>query len=107
MFFSISLGKSVENDKQKYMENTQVVMSVKDILENRFAATVSLEVLELDDEGKYMVIEKRDLYQGSGKLATMLQQDVPHNAVHTHTTKDISDDQPAEGREMSNVILCS
>ena len=38
-------------------------MKVMDILQNRFAAAASLEVLELDDDGKYMVIERRDLYQ--------------------------------------------
>ena len=45
------------------------------------------------------------VYQGSGKMATMIQLHMSHDAVHTHMTKDIDHDQPAKGRETSNVIL--
>ena len=71
-------------------------MKVMDILQNRFAAAASLEDLEFDDEGKYMVIEKRDLYQGNGKMATMLQLEMPHDAVQSHNIKDADDDEPEE-----------
>ena len=38
-------------------------------------------------------------------MPTMLQLDMPHDAVHTCMTEDIDDDHPAEGRETSIVIL--
>ena len=68
----------------------------------QFAGTPSLKVLELDEEHG---CRQRDLYQGTGKMATMLQLEMPDDAVHTCTTKDINDDQPAKGRETSNMIL--
>ena len=68
----------------------------------RFA---SLQVLELGEVGKCIVTEKKDFYQGTGKVANMLQLDLPHDSTATTTADDIDDDQPAEGREMLNVIL--
>ena len=99
--------RNISRDQQayKYIESTHVVMRMKDIIKNRFTTAASLEILELDDEGKYMVVEKWDLYQGSGKMATMLQPDIPHDAVQTHTIEDIDDDEPTQCRETLNIIV--
>ena len=70
-----------------------------------FVACASLEVLELGEERKYMVFEKKDLCQGSGKVVTMLQRDIPHDSIQTSTYDDIDDDQPGEDRETPNVTL--
>ena len=80
-------------------------MKVKAILQNRLAAAASVEVLELDDESKHMVMEKRDLYQGIGKMATTLQLVMPHDAVQTCTIEDSHDDEPAECMETSKYLF--
>ena len=54
----------------KDVDDNQVVRSVRDILQKRFTTAASLEILELGEVGKYIVIEKKEFYQGSGKLQT-------------------------------------
>ena len=86
-------------------DDNQVVQSVEDALQEKFTAAESIEVLELDEEGKYVVCENKESYQGSGKLVNMLQLDLPHNSSATLSVEDIDDDQPAEGRVILNVVL--
>ena len=40
------------------MDNDCVIKSVREILSNRFAATATLDMVELMEDGKYMVTEK-------------------------------------------------
>ena len=67
-----------------------------DILQNRFSVAASLEVLDLDNDGKYMVIEKGMYIKEVGKCQPCFNLKKPQDVVQIHTAEENDNDEPEE-----------